>query len=324
MNYIEDNLELKLFIESSNDIFQTNFDKFMISLKIMNNDKKIGLITESDNFVIYESKIKSIVDKLKELISSLIEKIKEFCTKSKNGIAKLFSDKKNDIDELVSNKNIPNEKVEIYDIKTKQDLLNTYINKMINLERKLMNIKVSNKVKLENDANSIIEYNDIIREIDKLNDEFDKSFLDENKDIIKMASKDAIRFSEKELKNVKVDFNELEKGSTEILSKFKEDANGCDIPIKANILQKMVNSVSTRVRKVVYKSTSYKHLNLKTILALSAALFVGKQALSNPKVQETVKNKMNSGIEFMKKQNEKIEKENEALKKQYEKIKLQK
>lgn len=322
MDYLLDNLELKLFIESSDNLFQIEYDKLSISMKTMEIDKNSGIITESENIIIYENKVNSIIDKLKNLINSLIEKIKDFCNKLKNNIVKLFSDKKDTINELANNiDNIPKEQLEIYDTKHKQDLLNDYINKMVNLERKLMNIKVSNSVQLGNSANSIIEYNLITKEMDKLNEEFDKSFLDENKDIIKMASKDAIRFSEKQLKNIKVDFDKVEKGSEDILNKFKKDADGCDVPVKANILQKMVNSVSTRVRKMVYKSTSYKHLNLKTILALSATIAVGSQVISNPNVQSKVKEKLNDGIEYLKSQNQEMEKKNRQLMNQYKKLK---
>ena len=57
----------------------------------------------------------------------------------------------------------------------------------------------------------MVEYMEIETKMDKLNDKSDEAFLEKNEKIIKMAAKDAIRFSKKQLDNVKVDYDALEK-----------------------------------------------------------------------------------------------------------------
>ena len=118
-------------------------------------------------------------------------------------------------------------------------MLDDYIKQMVSLERKLMNIKDGALLNVPGSSNNlhVIEANEILHEIDKLNQKYDSEFLSKNDKVIKLAAKDAIRFNEKQLQQVKVDYDAVEKGSKEVLAMFKKDAKGCDVPVKLNGIQ---------------------------------------------------------------------------------------
>lgn len=260
--------------ESAMDTFNIRITDLVGQPKYMSEHFDIDdSVFESVCISVYESESNSVVAKIKAGIDKIIEIIVEFFGKISDSIKKFFNkDAEDKLEALTKSDYDKKAKVNIYKCDKKQATLNEYIKELVILERKLMNLKFDvgvNGKDTKKSAAAIIAANEIMRELDKLDAKYDKEFLDDNKDIIAMASEDAIRFSDKELKNVKVDFEAVEKNAKEVLKEFKKDADGCDVPVKLNILQRMSKSLSTAVRKQAKKSTEYKHRNLVAVLALA-------------------------------------------------------
>jgi hypothetical protein len=279
-----------------NNLMESVYDTFLIEAKELEMNTSIyHLISESDAEIVYEAQVSDLSKKVVNAITAIMKQIEEYIDKVKREIIENFSEKekkeklkviKENIDKLDSK-----EKVEIEDDAAKRKLLDEYLRDMLKLERKLVNLKVSYKMRvIRQDGIFIIEANKITDEMNKLNAKFDEDFLNDNKDIIQMASKDAVRFSEKQLDNIRVDYNALEKGSDEILQQFKKDANGCEIPEHLNIIQRMSNSVATRVRRVAAKLTEYRHRNLGKIIALGTVALGITAYMKFPPVKNKVNN----------------------------------
>lgn len=259
------NAECSLSLEKLNHIWETCYDSFFIQCEDI---RMSSVVEESVKEFMYEAEASNIGKKVVEVIQKIIETIQDFCSKVKSAIVDKFTSKeaKDNLTKLEESiKNDPekgNKKVKIYDDAKAQAKLNTYIQEMAKLERKLMNIKIqaTDNFKLGNnkDASLVISANQIMREMDKLNEKYDKDLLDANEEVIEMALKDAIRFSDKQLSNVKVDYDAVQKKSEQILAEFKKDANGCNVPVKYNTIQKMANAIGTRVRKFVQKKTEVR------------------------------------------------------------------
>lgn len=262
--YLEYDIEqLKL-----QQMFESAFSEFKIRIAedlIINSD----YYTESEYISYYENAVSNLGNKVVELIKKLIEMITNFIGKIKESISKLFSPDIEDIMEDLGRADIPDgDKVIIYDIEKNRKLIDLYIQEMAKLERKLMALKYD-KIKnggpaLEGEYDR--EYDKILKEMDNLNRKFDKSLLDEHDFLIKMSLKDAIRFNDKDLNNIRVNYNAIKKQSKECLSLFKKDANGCDVPVKLNIIQKMSNHIATRSRKSCERMLNYHHKNLDAML----------------------------------------------------------
>lgn len=311
--------ECEINLLKSSHYFESCYDIFIIKAKELEINKNLyNLVTESEESFILEASIQGLVDKVVKTIESIINAISFMITKIVDKITgkeykKKIEELEKKIDEIndkVEIDNINKKKIDIHDDKKCKEELNKYIREMTKLERKLMTMRFDNMINpTMTDGKLIVECNLLIKEIDDLNDKYDKSFLEENKDIIEMASKDAIRFSKKQLDNVKVDYEAIEKGSKEVLMQFKKDADGCEIPIKLNILQKISNSIATRVRRVVNRVSSYRHRNLSAVLGIGA-LIAGITLISkNEKAKEKVKGMYKKGMEAINKKNEELEKQ---------------
>ena len=150
------------------------------------------------------------------------------------------------------------------------DDLNKYIQEMVKIERELLNLKASESlIGYQGNQTAInIEIAKIMRKAEKLQDKFDEELLDKNKKVINMALIDAIRFSDKQLENVKVDAEALKSGSKKILKEFQKDANGCDVPAKQNAIRKLGNMVGTMTRKYYNKKTSVAGTTIKTVIGI--------------------------------------------------------
>lgn len=271
-----------------NVITESEYD-IILESKISDIGKSIG------NFI--EKVIKTITD----LTDKCIKSIKSIFSKNeKEEMEKLIEVAKNPQTEE-QKEILEEEKVEVI-VNNNHEVLNNYIKELVVLERKLLNLKVDKynvnkkinkriiddekEMRKNEDQNSpslksikkmksmetqkediLYEINKIDKKIDQLNSKYDKEFLNENKKVIEMSLKDAIRFNDKQLENVKLDFEAVEKNSKKVLKEFKKDAEGNDIPVKSiNIIKKMVNCLSTRLRKVMLERTTYERHNLKWLM----------------------------------------------------------
>lgn len=294
--YMEAALEMDKinhFWESTYDTFAVTFMETTYSSVIEENTKDLILMEETE----------SLGKKVVAAIQKIMDAIASFCSKIKDAIVSKFTSKEQKEkeekirEELKKNPEAANKKLKVIRDEKNVELLNTYIREMAKLERKLMNIKAQAtdgfKSGNSKDAQLVISANQILREMDKLDEKFDKEFLHDNEETIEMALKDAIRFSDKQLENVKVDFDAVEKESSRILAEFKKDAQGCDVPVKYNIIQKMANAVGTRTRKYIEKKTRIKKKNNALIIA-SALTILGISAVetykTNPAVKQGVDN----------------------------------
>ena len=145
---------------------------------------------------------------------------------------------------------------------------------------------------------------------------FSEFVSSDNKHIIEMAKKDALRFSKKELDNVRINYDNIAKGSKEILEKFKTDANGVQVPEQRKAFQSLINRVSNKARIAANKASTYHHRNLTTAIALSVAV-AGVTISMDPNKREYVKKLYGDTIgkykENIKKEFDRIDRE-EALK----------
>lgn len=292
------NLEFELQMQKLDHIWESAMDTFGVQKE----EFRISPVVEEDmKDLLYNEAASDLGKKVVAVIQKIIDTIKEFCSKMRDMIVEKFSSKeakeklKQVEDAISKDPKKANEKVKVADDKKAQAALNEYIKQMAILERKLMNIKLQAtkgfKASNKNDAALIISANQILHDMDKLNEKYDKALLDENEELIEMALKDAIRFSDKQLQNVKVDYAAVEKESERVLAEFKKDAQGCDEPVKYNAIQKMANALGTRVRKFIQKKTAVRKKNLGIIFG-TAAIGLGVTGYAyyktNPQVKAAV------------------------------------
>lgn len=262
------------------DIYQTQSDKVNIDIFEMTlNIGTNGIITESESDVICESIISNFAKKTVDVIGKIIQMLVDFFKQIKNKIHYLFltKEEKMQLQNVMNDPNVLNskEKIEIFDDEKNKKMLNEYVKEMAKLEREVLNLQINmSHASAKKSSLYTIQYNKLIKKIDDINEKYDKKFLDNNDATIKLALKDAIRFTDKQLDKIKIDFDEVEKGSTEILKQFKKDANNCDVPIKLNLLQKISNSVGTRIRKHYEKSIAGYSKNKHHVLKLAAKILV--------------------------------------------------
>ena len=294
-DYMESVLECDIRLNKIDHVYKSFYESFNIRIQELNVNKMFSeFVTESTYDVVYEKSLSDLVSTVVKAIEQFISNIVDFIKLSKDKIVFLFTDKKNK--EKLDNLEKVIDEVEIdktVEIDTSEEdekkMLDEYIREMSKLERELMGLKLENKTNPLYKSNQyMVEYMEIEKKMDKLNDKFDKAFLEKNEKIIKMAAKDAIRFSKKQLDNVKVDYDALEKKSSDILKEFKKDANGCEVPVKLNMLQKMSRSIATRTRKSVQRMTSRKHGNIAAVIAITVGAVTIKHVARNPEVLKKV------------------------------------
>ena len=252
----------------------------------------ISVMTESE-----DNALNTLKEKAKSAIQKVIDAIKDFIDAVHKKLMTTF--KKEDIDNLkIVSKNVDklkdgNEQIEVFDEEKARRELDEYLQEMLKLERKITNLKFEYKLqskKNRKDAFFIMEYESIMKEIDRLNEKYDKKLLDDNFHIIKMAKKDAVRFSEKQLDNIGVDYDQMKKGSEEILSQFKTDINGCKRKETLSCLQKLTQKSSTIVRKYIQKITTYKHRSIMGVIkrAATAAIVAEIMLYGSSKIRGSV------------------------------------
>ena len=239
------------FLECVNVTCELELAKLNHEMESMNDMMKIqfmesgSVYTEAENGIIAK-----IVSAIKAIIAAIGKMVRAIVDNTIGRLIKLF--KKGESIEVPPQN--ANTMIEVETIEDHQKALNEYIKQMVVLERKAMNLKydvVSGK-----DAYlSSLEVNKIQKEIDQLNAKYEK-LLESDGKIIKVALKDAIRFNEKQLMKVKIDFTEVEKESSKILKTFSEDAEGCEHPDKVRLIQKISNSIGTMYRKHIRRCTT--------------------------------------------------------------------
>lgn len=275
---------------------ESAFDQLIIKTMELGANRVVNsYITESECEIISEATISEFAKKVVTAIEKIIGTIKEYIKKMADKVKSLITkDEKDALDKVKDhvNKNNITEKVDMYDEEANKKMLDEYIQKMVKLERKLMICKVDSKMRDKTSHRNLVEITIILHEMDKLEQEYDRKFLNDNADLISMAAKDAIRFNEKQLNNVKVNYDAVEKGSEQVLAVFKKDAEGCDVPEKLNVIQNMSNRIATRVRQYTLKMSTQRHHNLKTVLTLGTLSMAGKFAVDvykyNPEVKKQV------------------------------------
>lgn len=275
---------------------ESAFDQLIIKTMELGANRVVNsYITESECEIISEATISEFAKKVVTAIEKIIGTIKEYIKKMADKVKSLITkDEKDALDKVKDhvNKNNITEKVDMYDEEANKKMLDEYIQKMVKLERKLMICKVDSKMRDKTSHRNFVEITIILHEMDKLEQEYDRKFLNDNADLISMAAKDAIRFNEKQLNNVKVNYDAVEKGSEQVLAVFKKDAEGCDVPEKLNVIQNMSNRIATRVRQYTLKMSTQRHHNLKTVLTLGTLSMAGKFAVDvykyNPEVKKQV------------------------------------
>ena len=156
---------------------------------------------------------------------------------------------------------------------------------MAQLERRLMRLKVeaNNDASYglqmlpivgafvpdkDNTSSIMLEYNDIKDAMDKCNAKYEK-LIEQNAEVVELALADAIRFSDKDLKDIELDMDAVKADSDKVLAKFKEDAKGVKVKEQANLLQRMTSSIETHVRKYMRDCGGYHQKNTAALLAIA-------------------------------------------------------
>lgn len=258
--FIKENLEFDLCMKKATHEFESCLDIEQI------------MMMGSENFA-YEGAISSIAEGLVRLINKAIDAITKLVSTLVDKIKSAFGKKEADKIEFAINNfvEVDKEKAKMYSSEELQKRFDQYIREMLKIERKLMIMSIDVGAK-KPAGKYIIEVNKLMREMDKLDQEFSEFLSSDNKHIIEMAKKDALRFSKKELDNVRINYDNMAKGSKEILEKFKIDVNGVQVPEQRNAFQSLINRVSNKTRLAVNKVAHYHHKNLVVALGLSAAV----------------------------------------------------
>lgn len=278
-------LESELSLMKSNHIWLCEYGEYEVHCKEIELSPVLEEVTKEE---MLKDSNKSIVAKVVEAIQKIIDTIKDVCLRLKKAVVDKFTSKdvKDKLDKaeeaLKNNPNLTKEKVKMLsDDETKKQLDN-YVREMAKLERELLNLKVetdsrygAHGKKSVNMAQIVFQVNQISKKMDDLNKKYD-DILESHEKLVEMALEDAIRFNNKQLDNIKIDYDAVEQNASKILKEFKQDASGCDVPVKYNLIQKMANAIGTRVRKYLKKKTEYHKNNLLKILGVVGIVAAGK------------------------------------------------
>lgn len=278
-----------------NHFMQCNIDSFAFETADIFMDADSGVITEHDANILYENAFTDIVDKLMAFIQKIIDNIAKFFNELKIRIFGSPKEKEKlkklkEAAKAASNKGIKGnaftKKVKVFKIKRNKKALDAYIKEMSKLERRMLNLKyqaaqdstkvsdipvIGKKIASDNTtASTMIEYNELTKAIDECNRKYDK-IVKSNAEVVELALNDAIRFSDKDLDSIGLDLDEIKKGSDRVLAKFKSDAKGVTTKQQANLIQKAVQSIETRVRKSMKDGAEYQTKNSTALFAFFTA-----------------------------------------------------
>ena len=295
-------LENEIAIDSMSNEIEILYAEFVLMCE--NKEYEDEYLMEADN--------DSFFAKVGQVVIDMANKCVEFITNAKDNVVGLFKKKENAaaLKALKDNKDKidPTKRIKI--IKGKEaETLNEYVKELLVLERQLLLTKISPDINVipGRSSNRTIEAMEILQKMKSLEDKYDSKFISEHQQVIELASKDAIRFSEKQLKDVELDFDAIMKNSKKVLRQFKTDANGCKEPVKLNILQKMIRALATKIRQVTIATGKRHDKNLAAVLALvgtslAVAAYMNNFAGTKDKVngaatavKDKVKNKIYKG-----------------------------
>lgn len=290
-----------------NHFMQCNIDNFAFETADIYMDAESKVITEHDASILYENAFTDIVDKLMAFIQKIIDNIAKFFKELKIRIfgSPKEKEKLKKIKEAVKaaqskgiKGNAVTKKVKIFKIKRNKKALDAYIKEMSKLERRMLNLKYSaaqdapesdngliNRAissQTNTTAATLIEYTEISKAIDECNRKYDR-IVKSNAEVVELALNDAIRFSDKDLDSIGLDLDEIKKGSDRVLAKFKTDAKGVKSKQQANLIQKAVQSIETRVRKSMKEGAEYQSKNstaIYTFFTASGIFALGAGAVS--------------------------------------------
>ena len=266
-----------LFTESEciameNDhMMKSYIDAFHVEAAELYMEAASHIISDHETSILYENACSDLVSKLSGFIQKVIDNVSLFFRNLKIKIfgSKEEKEKLAQIKEAVkSAKKLPEsarKQIKVYRTKKNKKALDAYIKEMAQLERRLMRLKVEanndsgNGLSLlpivgafvpdkDNTSSIMIEYNDIKDAMDKCNAKYEK-LIEQNAEVVELALADAIRFSDKELKDIELDMDAVKADSDKVLAKFKEDAKGVKVKEQANLLQRMTSAIETHVRK---------------------------------------------------------------------------
>lgn len=278
-----------------NHFMQCNIDSFAFESANISLDADSGVITEHDASILYENAFTDIVDKLMAFIQKIIDNIAKFFNelkikifgspKEKEKLKKLKEAAKAAKSKGIKGNGVT-KKVKIYKIKRNKKALDAYIQEMSKLERRMLNLKyqaaqdstrvsdipiIGKKLATDNTtASTMIEYNELQKAIDECNRKYDR-IVKSNAEVVELALNDAIRYSDKDLDSIGLDLDEIKKGSDKVLAKFKSDAKGVKTKQQANLIQKAVQSIETRVRKNMKEGAEFQTRNSSALYAFFTA-----------------------------------------------------
>lgn len=286
-----------LFTESEciameNDhMMQSYIDAFHVEAAELYMEAASHIISDHETSILYENACSDLVSKLSGFIQKVIDNVSLFFRNLKIKIfgSKEEKEKLAQIKEAVkSAKKLPEsarKQIKVYRTKKNKKALDAYIKEMAQLERRLMRLKVeaNNDASYglqmlpivgafvpskDNTSSIMLEYNDIKDAMDKCNAKYEK-LIEQNAEVVNLALEDAIRFSDKELKDIELDMDAIKADSDKVLAKFKEDAKGVKVKEQANLLQRMTSSIETHVRKYMRDCGGYHQKNTAALLAIA-------------------------------------------------------
>lgn len=286
-----------LFTESEciameNDhMMQSYIDAFHVEAAELYMEAASHIISDHETSILYENACSDLISKLSGFIQKVIDNVNLFFRNLKIKIfgSKEEKEKLAQIKEAVkSAKKLPEsarKQIKVYRTKKNKKALDAYIKEMAQLERRLMRLKVeaNNDASYglqmlpivgafvpskDNTSSIMLEYNDIKDAMDKCNAEYEK-LIEQNAEVVNLALEDAIRFSDKELKDIELDMDAVKADSDKVLAKFKEDAKGVKVKEQANLLQRMTSSIETHVRKYMRDCGGYHQKNTAALLAIA-------------------------------------------------------
>lgn len=286
-----------LFTESEciameNDhMMQSYIDAFHVEATELYMEAASHIISDHETSILYENACSNLISKLSGFIQKVIDNVSLFFRNLKIKIfgSKEEKEKLAQIKAAVkSAKKLPEsarKQIKVYRTKKNKKALDAYIKEMAQLERRLMRLKVEANndsgyglqmlpvvgafvPDKDNTSSIILEYNDIKDAMDKCNAKYEK-LIEQNAEVVNLALEDAIRFSDKELKDIELDMDAIKADSDKVLAKFKEDAKGVKVKEQANLLQRMTSSIETHVRKYMRDCGGYHQKNTAALLAIA-------------------------------------------------------
>ena len=286
-----------LFTESEciameNDhMMKSYIDAFHVEASELYMEAASHIISDHETSILYENACSDLVSKLSGFIQKVIDNVSLFFRNLKIKIfgSKEEKEKLAQIKEAVkSAKKLPEsarKQIKVYRTKKNKKALDAYIKEMAQLERRLMRLKVEANndsgyglqmlpivgafvPDKDNTSSIMLEYNDIKDAMDKCNAKYEK-LIEQNAEVVELALADAIRFSDKDLKDIELDMDAVKADSDKVLAKFKEDAKGVKVKEQANLLQRMTSAIETHVRKYMRDSAGYHQKNTAALLAIA-------------------------------------------------------